>query len=89
MYFASLYPAEARYGLSVARLLKDHARSLAIPIMRLETGVYQEAAIRLYESMGYQARGPFGDYRAGPLNIFYEKTLVGHPAEGQPDHGDG
>jgi GNAT superfamily N-acetyltransferase len=140
-YLAALYPVEARYGLSVARLLEeqvaffvmrvdglptgcggvkfygkayaelkrmyvrpdyqgqglgqmilahleDHARSLGIPIMRLETGIYQEAAIRLYERMGYRQRPSFGDYRAGDLNLFYEKALAGHPAEEQLDHGD-
>jgi GNAT superfamily N-acetyltransferase len=128
-YLASLYPVEARYGLSVARLLEEkvvffvlhvdelpagcggvkfygksfaelkrmyvrpgyqgqglgqmimahleeHARSLGIPIMRLETGVYQEAAIRLYERMGYHQRLSFGDYQAGHLNIFYEKSIA-------------
>jgi GNAT superfamily N-acetyltransferase len=140
-YLASLYPVEARYGLSVARLLEEqvaffvlrvdelptgcsgvkfygkayaelkrmyvrpgyrgqglgqmvlahleeHARSLGIPIMRLETGIYQEAAIRLYERMGYHQRPSFGDYQAGSLNLFYEKALAGHPAEVQPDNGD-
>ena len=130
-YLASLYPIEARYGLSVARLLEEqvaffvlrvdhlpagcggvkfygkayaelkrmyvrpgyqgqglgqmilahleeHARSLGIQIMRLETGIYQEAAIRLYERMGYRKRRPFGDYRAGPLNLFFEKSLALH-----------
>ena len=130
-YLASLYPIEARYGLSVARLLEEqvaffvlrvdhlpagcggvkfygkayaelkrmyvrpgyqgqglgqmilahleeHARSLGIPIMRLETGIYQESAIRLYERMGYHQRPSFADYRAGPLNLFYEKPLALH-----------
>jgi GNAT superfamily N-acetyltransferase len=128
-YLASLYPVEARYGLSVARLLEEqvaffvlrvdgqptgcggvkfygeayaelkrmyvrpgyqgrglgqmilahleeHACSLGILIMRLETGIHQEAAIQLYERMGYHQRPSFGDYRAGPSNLFYEKSLA-------------
>jgi GNAT superfamily N-acetyltransferase len=128
-YFATLYPVEARYGLSVARLLSErvaffvlrvdglpagcggvkcfeqgyaelkrmyvrpgyqgqglgqmilahleaYARNQGITIMRLETGVYQEAAIRLYQRMGYRQRAPFGDYQAGSLNLFYEKSLA-------------
>ena len=140
-YLASLYPVEARYGLSVARLLKeqvaifvlqvadlpagcsgvkfygkayaelkrmyvrpgyqgqglghmilahleDYARSLDIPIMRLETGVYQEAAIRLYKRMGYRERKPFGDYRAGPLNLFFEKPVALHQTGKQHENGE-
>jgi GNAT superfamily N-acetyltransferase len=127
-FFASLYPAEARYGLSVTRLLEEqvaffvlrvedlpagcggvkcyqqayaelkrmyvrpgyqgqglgqmilaHLEAYAlyqgIRIMRLETGVYQDAAIRLYKRMGYRERKPFGNYRAGLLNLFFEKSF--------------
>jgi putative acetyltransferase len=140
-YFATLYPLEARYGLSVARLLaekvaffvlrvdglpagcggvkfygkeyaelkrmyvrpdyqgqglgqmilthlEDHALSLGIPIMRLETGVYQEVAIRLYERMGYHLCHPFSDYLAGPLNLFYEKSLGLYPTGEQHKNSD-
>jgi GNAT superfamily N-acetyltransferase len=141
-YFATLYPVEARYGLSVACLLSEkvaffvlrvdglpagcggvkfygtayaelkrmyvrpnyqgiglgkkilvhleaYTRHHGITTIRLETGIYQEAAIRLYQRMGYRQSAPFGDYQAGPLNLFYEKALAGHPAEVQPEHGDG
>ena len=130
-HLASLYPIEARYGLSVARLLADkvaffvlryddlpigcggvkcfgktyaelkrmyvspshqgvglgkkilarleaYASSQGISIMRLETGIYQVSAIRLYERMGYQKRAPFGDYEAGPYNLFYQKSIAKH-----------
>ena len=140
-YFASLYPVEARYGLSVARLLEEkvsffvlyvdglpagcggvkcyelayaelkrmyvrpgyqgqglgqmilahleaYALNQGIPILRLETGIYQETAIRLYERMGYRQRPSFGDYRAGPMNLFYEKSLALNTPEEQPTHGD-
>lgn len=128
-HLASLYPIEARYGLSIQRLLKDkvaffvlrydelpvgcggvkcfgktyaelkrmyvrpsyqgiglgkkivahletHAFSKGISIIRLETGIHQESAIRLYEGMGYQKRAPFGNYEDGPFNLFYEKSIA-------------
>jgi len=46
-----------------------------VTALRLETGVKQHAAIRLYESAGFHHRGPFGSYRADPLSVFMEKPL--------------
>lgn len=45
---------------------------------RLETGVYQVEAIRLYERAGYHTVPPFGDYVEDPLSLFYEKALVNY-----------
>ena len=41
------------------------------PVLRLETGIHQQAAIALYERMGYHAIPPFGDYRPDPLSVFF------------------
>jgi putative acetyltransferase len=46
-----------------------------VAVLRLETGVRQPAAIRLYEGAGYHRRGPFGSYRDDPLSVFMEKPL--------------
>src|SRR5690348_5636602 len=50
-------------GLGLGRLLLDHladyARKHGIEIMRLETGIHQHAAIRLYEHVGFQRIPPF------------------------------
>ena len=46
-----------------------------VAALRLETGVKQEAAVRLYEAAGFRRRGPFGSYRDDPLSIFMEKPL--------------
>ena len=46
-----------------------------VTTLRLETGVEQPAAIRLYESAGFRRRGPFGSYRDDPLSVFMEKSL--------------
>jgi GNAT superfamily N-acetyltransferase len=64
-------------GKRILEYLEAYARNQNVPIIRLETGIYQKAAIRLYERMGYQKREPFGDYEDGPFNLFYEK-LVEH-----------
>lgn len=46
-----------------------------ILLARLETGTKQAAAIQLYKLLGYQTRGPFGQYLIDPLSIFMEKPL--------------
>ena len=44
--------------------------------VRLETGVHQQAAVRLYTRWGYQTRSAFAPYQPDPLNLFMEKLLV-------------
>jgi putative acetyltransferase len=44
--------------------------------MRLETGISQPDALRLYERAGYVRRGPFGNYGPDPLSVFMEKSLA-------------
>jgi GNAT superfamily N-acetyltransferase len=67
-------------GLGLGRLmlehLADHARRQGIDVLRLETGIHQHAAIRLYESEGFVSIPPFGAYREDPLSRFYEKRLT-------------
>jgi putative acetyltransferase len=46
-----------------------------VSALRLETGVKQLAAIRLYERAGFRRRAPFGSYRDDPLSVFMEKAL--------------
>jgi putative acetyltransferase len=55
--------------------LERRARADGLPVLRLETGVRQPAAVRLYERAGYAQRGPFGDYSDDPLSVFMEKRL--------------
>jgi GNAT superfamily N-acetyltransferase len=66
-------------GLGLARLMLDHltdyAKSHGVALLRLETGIHQQSAIRLYERMGFQRIPPFGKYREDPLSRFYEKRL--------------
>jgi GNAT superfamily N-acetyltransferase len=66
-------------GLGFARLmlshLADYARRRGIGILRLETGIHQQAAIGLYEQTGFQRIPPFGEYRDDPLSRCYEKRI--------------
>src|SRR6266446_7279534 len=59
-------------GLGFAKLMLDHlsdyARANRVGLLRLETGIHQAAAIRLYERMGFQRIPPFGAYIEDPLS---------------------
>jgi putative acetyltransferase len=72
-------------GLKIGRRILERLELLigqaGLCIVRLETGVDQPEAHRLYERSGYQRRGPFGTYWDDPLSIFMEKVLVPHTAE--------
>jgi len=67
-------------GLGLGRLLLDHladfARGQGVSLLRLETGIYQTAAIGLYERAGFRNIPPFGEYKEDPLSRFYEKHLA-------------
>lgn len=74
-----MYIRPAFRGLGLARLLidhlADHASSHGVTVLRLETGIHQHEAIRLYEGMGFTAVPPFGEYRSDPLSVFYERRF--------------
>jgi putative acetyltransferase len=67
-------------GLGFGRLLLDHlaayAREHGVGLLRLETGIHQAAAIRLYEGRGFERIPPFGPYVGSPLSLCYEKRIV-------------
>jgi len=66
-------------GVGLARLMLDHLAAYAwergVPLLRLETGIHQTAAISLYEGVGFQQIPPFGAYQEDPLSRFYEKRI--------------
>lgn len=66
-------------SLGLGKLMLDHiaeyARERQVSVLRLETGIYQTDAIRLYERYGFERRAPFGDYKDDPLSIYFEKRL--------------
>lgn len=67
-------------GSGFGKLLIDHlaayARDHGVRLLRLETGIYQQEAIGLYERMGFQRIPPFGAYREDLLSLFFEKTIA-------------
>ena len=67
-------------GLGLGRLMLDrltcYARQRQVSTLRLEIGVYQTEAIGLYECYGFTRRGPFGEYKESPLNIYFEKRMM-------------
>jgi putative acetyltransferase len=73
-----MYIRPAFRGLGLARRLIDrlaeHARDQGVTVLRLETGIHQHEAIRLYERMGFRQIPPFDPYRPDPLSLFYERV---------------
>ena len=67
-------------GKGFAWLMLDHLAettlSQGVAMLRLETGIHQYDAIRLYEAWGFRRIGPFGEYRPDPLSLFFEKRLT-------------
>jgi putative acetyltransferase len=81
-----MYVREAARGEGAAQVLLAHledvARAAGVPVLRLETGVRQPAAIRLYERFGFRPCAAFGPYitmapSAVKNSLFYEKHLGG------------
>ncbi len=64
------------FGRLVLEHLAAYAREQGVGVLRLETGVHQAAAIRLYEGMGFTRIAPFGPYVGSPLSLCYEKRIV-------------
>jgi putative acetyltransferase len=65
---------------AILRRLEAEARAVGAPLLRIETGLYQEEALRFYEGAGFRRCGAFGPYAAMPAraietSLFYEKSL--------------
>ena len=75
----SLFVDPSARGLKIGRRLLDaieaYAAEIGLKVLRLETGVRQPEALRLYASAGYLPIGPFNGYRPDPLSVFMEKPL--------------
>jgi len=74
-----MYVRPAFRGRGIGRLMLDRLAARAIEggvtLLRLETGIQQTAAIRLYQACGFRRRGAFGPYRDDPLSLYYEKRI--------------
>ncbi len=64
-----------KIGRRILEELESRARSIDLPVIRLETGIDQHNALALYERAGYQRIEPFGDYSDDPLCVYMEKRL--------------
>ena len=62
-------------GRQLIERLIEHARLHGVSVLRLETGIHQDEAIRLYEGMGFRRIPPFPPYQPDPLSLFYELVL--------------
>ncbi|HEX3084465.1 MAG TPA: GNAT family N-acetyltransferase [Pyrinomonadaceae bacterium] len=74
-----MYVRPSSRGLGLGKTMLDHladcAQERGIRVLRLETGIYQVAAIGLYERYGFQRRAPFGEYKIDPMSLYFEKVL--------------
>jgi putative acetyltransferase len=74
-----MYVIPRSRGQGVAKkllaLLESHAIGSGCKLLTLETGPYQQEALALYASAGYERRGPFGEYTNDPLSVFMQKHL--------------
>lgn len=84
-----MYVRDSARGRGVARAVLERiereTRAAGHALLRLETGVHQHDAMRLFTRWGFQPCGPFGDYAALPpraiaTSVFLEKRL-GPPGE--------
>jgi putative acetyltransferase len=65
-------------GRAVLNHILIEARSRGYKRLSLETGSGEgfAAALKLYESVGFQHCGPFGDYRLDPYSVFLTLDLT-------------
>jgi ribosomal protein S18 acetylase RimI-like enzyme len=66
----------AGVGRFILTHLMAYARARGVGVVRLETGIHQVEAIRMYEGFGFARIAPFGPYRPDPISLCYEKRLV-------------
>jgi putative acetyltransferase len=65
----------AGLGRTILQRLGEHALEHGVSWLRLETGIHQRAAIRLYEEAGFYRIPPFGSYTSDPVSLCFEKRL--------------
>ncbi|GAB4210488.1 MAG: GNAT family N-acetyltransferase [Roseiflexaceae bacterium] len=64
-----------RFGELILEHLERYALAHGVTCLRLETGIYQTGAIRLYQRVGFRPIAPFGEYQEDPNSLFFEKRL--------------
>ena len=75
-----MYVRPAHRGNGIARrmlaALEDLAAGSHYRVVRLEAGIWQPDAIRLYESSGYRPVPAYGPYAGNPYSRCYEKLVI-------------
>ena len=56
-------------SLAIMQFLEQEVMTHGIRLLRLETGVMQDAAIGLYRKLGYHECEPFGSYLPDPHSL--------------------
>jgi GNAT superfamily N-acetyltransferase len=64
-----------RFGQAILHFLEQLGRNESFVLARLETGIHQAEAMRLYEGAGYRRVGAFGSYADNGVSIFFERDL--------------
>ncbi|WP_213716552.1 GNAT family N-acetyltransferase [Cedecea lapagei] len=64
-----------KLGETIVAGLETEARQAGCAVLRLETGIHQQPAIRLYQNCGYSVCEAFPPYQPDPLSIFMVKHL--------------
>lgn len=84
-----MFVSPAARGTGAADALLARAEQIATELgahrMRLETGVRQPAAIRLYERAGYRRIANFPPYQQDPVSVCYAKDLRVPPSRALRD----
>lgn len=62
-------------GRGLLEFLERQALDRGCKVLRLETGIHQPEAQRLYERAGFTRRSPFGSYIEDPHSVYMEKQL--------------
>ena len=75
-----MYVRDRFRGLGFAKRLLKHLEeqtvAQGIALLRLETGIHQPEAVKLYEKSGFYGIGPFGEYREDPPSLYFEKRIA-------------
>ncbi|HEY3987272.1 GNAT family N-acetyltransferase [Cedecea sp.] len=64
-----------KLGEKIVSELEAVARQAGCSTLRLETGIHQQPAIRLYQNCGYTICEAFSPYQPDPLSVFMVKRL--------------
>lgn len=76
----SMFTAPEGRGKGIAaaimRAIEDTAIAEGLAALKLETGDELEAAVRLYERIGFARCLAFGDYENNGVSVFMEKSLT-------------